>query len=1092
VADAALLDAVRAMATRRGTTPRPLFLAAWAVVLSRHSGEQDVVFGDLSPDRRKVPTSGPVTAGELRGELWPVRARGDGERTVAELLDELHDQERARETPSSRATNLAEESPLPWETVVVVESIDDSFLDPPGSPAQPAVPGPLSESLAAPLIVKVSAGERLAIELSFDPHRYRAATVERLALGWLQALGELTTGEHSRLADISVLSPGELFTIRERWNDTGRPFPEELLVHQLFEAQARRYPELAAVEYGGRAISYREVDQRSNAVAAALRAEGVAPGMFVAVCLERGPELVVAMLATLKAGAVYVPLDPRYPAERLALMLSELAVVVVVTDGEHRPLFGAARCLCLEGDEPIDERGGKALAAPPDPGAGCCVFFTSGSTGVPNGVLVGHRAIVNTLDWVNRTFGVSAGDRLLFVTSPSFDLSLYDVFGALGAGATVVIASSELLRDPPGLARAIVDDRITIWNSAPAALSQLVPYFARGGAPPCLRLVLLSGDWIPLSLPDDVRSAFPGASVISLGGATEAAIWSNWFPIGPIDPRWTSIPYGRPIQNCRYYVLDKALRSVPVGVTGDLYIAGTCLAEGYLNRPALTAERFVQDPTPPHQRLYRTGDLARYFDDGNLEFLGRNDFQVKIRGFRIELAEVEAALTALEPVREAVCLAQRDRSAQMALIAYVVPHRGAIVSPRAIRENLAARLPAFMVPSRVAVLAELPLSTNGKVDRKALGQMALSTTSEGIPPRTARESQIAALWEDLFDRRPIGVTDDFFDLGGHSLLAVMLVSRLKTELGLEVSLDQLLQRPTVEGLARPGDGESTEDGAPARFLEFNRTGSRPPLVLFPGIFGTVLIYRELPGLLGPDQPLLMALAPEAATEDARRATIEGLAARYEEELLRRLPAGPVVLGGFSFGATLALEVFHRLRRRGRQLPLVISIDGAAPGYPDFLPPLARAAAHLSYFRGATGEERRDYVRYRLDNARRRLYRAMGREHELSAEVLTATPEMKQRLERVWRFHHAALSRYRPTFEEQCSLLLIRAAESYRLLGVRTDSKLLGWRLFAKEPIQLLTLPGGHEGLFSGANAPRIVTAIAAAIDAHTAGAERVP
>ena len=358
------------------------------------------------------------------------------------------------------------------------------------------------------------------------------------------------------------------------------------------------------------------------------------------------------------------------------------------------------------------------LPATANPEDVCYVIYTSGSTGRPKGVVLTHRAVVNTFDWVSRP-SVVPGDRLLFVTSPCFDLSVYDTFGALGAGATVVVATSEDLRDPQALAKAITDRRITIWDSAPAALQRLVAFFPSPSPASSLRLVMLSGDWIPITLPGALKGAFPGVEVRSLGGATEAAIWSNWFPVGDLDPRWTSVPYGRPIQNARYHVLDGRLAPVAIGVSGDLYIGGTCLAQGYLNRPELTQERFLADPfAGPGERLYKTGDLARYFDDGNLEFLGRADFQVKIRGFRVELGEVEAALTSLPEVREALCVAYADASGQRSLAAYVVLNEGMSMTEEAIKARLSAKLPDFMVPSQIALWLRCPSLPTARLTAK--------------------------------------------------------------------------------------------------------------------------------------------------------------------------------------------------------------------------------------------------------------------------------------------------------------------------------------------------------------------------------------
>ncbi len=445
------------------------------------------------------------------------------------------------------------------------------------------------------------------------------------------------------------------------------------------------------------------------------------------------------------------------------------------------------------------------------------VIYTSGSTGTPKGIVVQHRAAAHLVDWVDRTFGVGPADRVLFVTSLCFDLSVYDLFGVLAAGGTVHVATEEELGNPDRMVRLLRGGTITLWDSAPAALVQLAPLFPATPDPASrLRLVLLSGDWIPVTLPDRVRTAFPGARVVSLGGATEATVWSNWYPLGEVDPRWPSIPYGRPIDNARYLVLDAAFAPCPIGVPGDLYIGdmgdlgdsgGACLSVGYAHEPGLTAAGFLPDPfaAEPGGRLYRTGDRARFGADGNLEFLGRIDQQVKVRGFRIELGEIEVALARQPEVREAVVLAREDRPGDQRLVAYVVPAGRPAAPPGFLREALRQVLPEYMVPAAFVFLDALPVTANGKLDRKALPVPHLDEQVEAngswAPPRTPTEELLAGLWREILGVERVGIHDSFFALGGHSLLATQLMARLREILGVEVPLRALFQRPTVADLA---------------------------------------------------------------------------------------------------------------------------------------------------------------------------------------------------------------------------------------------------------------------------------------------------
>ncbi|HJX26691.1 MAG TPA: amino acid adenylation domain-containing protein, partial [Thermoanaerobaculia bacterium] len=449
-----------------------------------------------------------------------------------------------------------------------------------------------------------------------------------------------------------------------------------------------------------------------------------------------------------------------------------------------------------------------AVAAPEDL---AYVIHTSGSTGQPKGIVVQHRPVANLIAWINRELGVGPADRVLFVTSLCFDLSVWDIFGLLAAGGSIHVASEEDLRDPERLVRVLLDEPVTIWDSAPAALVRLAPLFpAEPAASSHLRRVMLSGDWIPVTLPDRVRAAFPRAEITSLGGATEATVWSNWFPVGEVDPDWPSIPYGRPMPNAWYHVLDAGLRPCPVGVPGDLYIGGDCLCVGYAHEPALTADAFVPDPFSARagSRLYRTGDRARTFNDGNLEFLGRVDQQVKIRGFRIELGEIEVALARHSGVREAVVLAREDMPGDKRLVAYVTPAEETAPEPSELRDFLRHSLPDYMVPAAFLVLDHLPVTANGKLDRRALPAPRWEHGEEEmVAPRTPTEATLAALWCGVLGLERVSVHDSFFDLGGHSLLATQLVARLRETFGLEVQLRMMFQAPVLADLAAALDAE---------------------------------------------------------------------------------------------------------------------------------------------------------------------------------------------------------------------------------------------------------------------------------------------
>ena len=1081
---------VHEAARRTATTVGTLVHAAWALVLSRLTGDEDVLFGTTRACRRSVLGGDADAMVGLFINSLPTRVRVGDDRTVAELLADLRAQSVAmrphEHTPLvdvQGASEIPRGLPL-FETLLMFDTRELNATLRQVDPRWKARACTVHERPPFPLVLTVFDGDPITIRILFDGRRFRDEAVRRIGAYVETALEGLARDERAKLGDVDVLPPDERRRIVVEWNDTHRDFPGDTCIHEPFERQALARPGAVAVETEGERWTFARLEERANRIAHALAGRGVRRGDCVAVCVERGPDLVASLLGVAKAGAAYVPLDPAYPPERLSLLLDDVRARLAVTQERLRARL-ACDALLLDGSG-AEELASAPATRPPRSAAAtdaCYVIHTSGSTGKPKGVVLTHRAVLNTFDWVSRTFAVGPGDRLLFVTSPCFDLSVYDTFGALGAGATVVVAGSHRLRDPQALASTLVDARITIWDSAPAALQRLVPFLPGRASDAPLRLVMLSGDWIPLAMPDAVRASFPGARVVSLGGATEAAIWSNWFDVGRVDPRWASIPYGRPIQNARYHVLDRRRRPVPIGVAGDLYIGGECLAQGYLRRPELTAERFVDDPFRPGERLYMTGDRARYFDDGELEFLGRTDSQVKIRGFRVELGEVESVLASLPGVSAAVCTAYADASGQRSLAAYVVGRAGEAIDEMSLKAAVAAKLPDFMVPSHVVVLPALPLSPNGKVDRKALpGPTARAPSAVAVEPRDDLERGIARLWGALLGRTEVGATDNFFDLGGHSLLAVVFVARAEQDLGLRVPLSRLLERPTVEALAASLRPTVTPAPRGRHLVTLNAAGTRPPLALVSGTGGFGFIFRGLASRLG-DRQTVHVFNAVGADDDGERCEddIERIAAVYEPQLLAACPSGPVVLGGYSFGVLVAFELACRLRRAGRDVPLLCSFDGFAPGCPQLLPLPRRVLAHARAIIEADAARRRAYVRDRIVNVERRLLAWAGKPRAPFVEPRDADPATQARLGRVAAALWKARGAYHPRQRLDADLLLIKTSVPTEWLGNRQTDDVYGWRSFVGGRIDVHTVPGEHLRMFANGNDAAMAELVANAV-----------
>ncbi|HEY6323921.1 MAG TPA: amino acid adenylation domain-containing protein [Thermoanaerobaculia bacterium] len=812
-------DRLQQLARQSRTTLNVVVQAAWSLLLGHYTGASDLVFGATLSGRSADPAAWSNTVGVLVNTV-PVRVRLPAGTLLSDWLRHL--QEHQAELFRFEHTPLVDVQS--WSEVPAGKPLFDSLLAFENFPAERSLGerGDAGLSLGEvwsfqqphyPLALMAAAPGDLSLRLLFDLSRFDAATAGRL-LEQLAALLAACAGAASRrIEELSPLTAAERHQLLVEWNDTAAPDTAGDCLHTLFARQAERSPAAVAVDDGELALTYGELETRANQLAHLLIARGVGAGDFVAVLLERGAAMAAALLGILKAGAAYVPIEPAFPPPRLRYILDALAVRAAVASAGFLPRLAALQPELprLAHLVPLGGAAGQPCGPPPRPvdaGALAYVIFTSGSTGNPKGVAVRHRQAVSLVRWVNRTFAVGASDRLLQTASLGFDLSVYDLFGLLAAGGSLRIATAAELAEPARLADLLLRGDITFWDSAPAALQQLAPLLPERPAAAPLRLAFLSGDWVPLGLAPRLRAAFPAARVIALGGATEAVVWSNFFPVGALDPRWVSVPYGRPIDNARYHVLDARGEPCAIGVEGDLYIGGDCLAWGYWSEPALTAERFLPDPfaAQPGAVVYRTGDRARYLPDGNLEFLGRRDQQVKVRGYRIETGEVEAALLRHDAVREVVVVARGEDRADKELVAYFVAARAPAPAAAELRDFAAERLPHYMVPAHFVALPVLPTTVNGKLDRKALPDPTrpapAGAPAAGGLARTPTGELMAAIWEDLLGLDAVGPESDFFALGGHSVLATQLVSRLRRSFGVEMPLRTLFDEPTLAGLTR--------------------------------------------------------------------------------------------------------------------------------------------------------------------------------------------------------------------------------------------------------------------------------------------------
>jgi len=790
------------------TTLFVLMMAAFNVLLSRCSGQDDVCVGYPIANRNRRDIENLigffVNTQVLRTDL-------SGNPTFTELLDRVRkntlDAQNNQDLPFERlieALKLERElnrTPL-FQTMLVYQNAPMDALS--ISELHFKLADANMNAAKFDLTLNVSKSEdALRCGFNYSTDLFDAATMVRMAEHLQQLLGGIVNCPDVPVSELPLLTLAERWQMLLDWNATEVDYPKDRYIHQLFEAQAEKTPDAVAVVFEGQTQSYSELNARANQLAHYLQGKGVGPDVLVGICVERSVEMVVGLLGILKAGGAYLPLDPSYPQDRLEFMLRDVAPPVVLTQAGllERLGFGSAKVLCLDSDWPklaneIATNPGVKLR--PENLAYC--IYTSGSTGQPKGAGVPHQGILNRLQWMQQQYRLDAGDCVLQKTPYSFDVSVWEFFWPLMTGAQLVVAKPDEHKDSLALIDTVIREQVTTIHFVP---SMLQAFIDTPGVENCtsLKRVICSGEALPADLVARFQQKLP-AELHNLYGPTEASVDVSYWPCIPGSAE-TAIPIGRPIANITLYILDRQLNPVPVGTPGELHIGGIGLARGYLNRPELTAEKFIPNPYDQQgSRLYKTGDWVRYRPDGNIDYLGRIDHQVKIRGFRIELGEIEARLLEHPAIKETAVIAREDQAGDKRLVAYLVTQDGLELSVADLRTRLAASLTDYMIPGFFVVLPGLPLSANGKLDRRALpepdGALVVSRPYE--TPQGPVEIAIAGIWQDLLGIGQVGRHDNFFELGGHSLMLAGLIEPLRRQ-GFTANMRMVFAAPTLAAMA---------------------------------------------------------------------------------------------------------------------------------------------------------------------------------------------------------------------------------------------------------------------------------------------------
>jgi len=1078
------------LARQNGLTLNTFVQGAWALLLSRYSGDTDVTFG-ATVSGRPADLDGAENMVGLFINTLPQRVQLDPEQSVVTFLQQLQqEQVDVRDfeyTPLVKVhewSGAARDREL-FDTIVVFENypMDDAVAD------ASAAEGTLTitdfatgEATNYPLSLAVSPGRTLSFTLSYDRRVFDDETVARLQDHLLTALHGMIAAPEQKLGDVSLVSQEEAQQLAA-WNETAVAHPQGVTLHQLFEAQAARTPDQIAVIAGEGTLTYRELDEQANRLARHLRDLGVGPDDRVGLCLERSLAMVVGLYAILKAGGAYVPLDPSYPQERLAYMVDDAQARVLLTSTHLRDRLqlSAEHVLCLDAlPETVQAQDSTALVPLANEEHLAYIIYTSGSTGKPKGVMIPHAAICNHMFWMQRVYQFGAADVILQKTPFSFDASVWEFHAPLLAGGRLAMASPSWQQNFAVLVEEIKRYDVTVLQLVPSLLYALL---AEHDLASCttLRHVFCGGEALTSELAKRFHESM-SADLHNLYGPTEATIDATWHDLSREDNGL--IPIGRPVDNATMYILDEHLQPVPIGVPGELHIGGRGLARGYLDRPELTEEKFIANPFGAG-RLYKTGDLARFQPDGTLHYLGRIDFQVKLRGFRIELGEIEEALLAQPTVREAAVLVREDLPGQQRLVAYLVPQAGELDAV-ALRAALKADLPEYMVPAAYVTLDRLPLSPSGKVDRRALpvpDEAGYIRESAYVAPRDAFEKQLAAIWAQLLGVEQVGIRDNFFDLGGHSLIAVRMIGEISRRLGMSLPLASLYEGGTVEAMAHLLRAEADQSNHPC-LVPIRTAGEGTPLFLVHpaggGVGGFVPLANELPA-----QPLYGLQSPGLRAGEDCLATVEEMASTYVEAIRTVQDAGPYQLGGWSLGGAIAYEMARQLLAAGEQVALLALLDTPNP---DLSREVEEAVDRETRIRIFTEEMARVFeidmsglTEAEMATSETLLEALLDRAERQGFFERTGTDKGDaRRMMSVQANNTAAIEAYRPQ-PLDLAVTLFRAQDEQQ--PFRHDHPLLGWERLASE-VRVYDVPGTHNDLVEPQHAPLLARALQQALATH--------
>ncbi len=1105
-----LTQKLKTLSQNHGATLFMLLLASFQVLLYRYSGQSDLVVGSPIANRNRVEIEPLI--GFFVNTL-ALRANLAGDPSFIAFLKQV------RQT----TLDAYKHQDLPFEQIVAELQLERNLSHAPlfqvvfalqNTPKEDFILPELTlhslevETNTAKFDLTLSIIETDSVlkgNWEYNSDLFEPQTIRR-AIGHFQTLlAGIVANPQQPVSQLPLLTEAELHQLLVEWNQTQAEYPQDKVIHQLFEEQVEKTPDAIAVIFEDKKLTYQQLNEKANQLGHYLQKLGVKPETLVGICVERSLEMIIGLLGILKAGGAYVPLDPQYPPERLNFMLEDTNISILLTtkDLTNQSSKNQLKKINLINNKKpnLCKKDNLKLAVKSDNLA--YVIYTSGSTGRPKGVLVPHHA-VNRLVRNTNYIEINSSDNMAQIANNSFDATIFEIWGALLNGAKLILFPPEKILQIDLFVSQLQEKEISVIFITTALFNKVISFYPQAFSK--LKYVLFGGEKAELKWVKEIYQKGCPQQLIHVYGPTENTTFSSWYGLKELSKNITNLPIGRPINNTKIYILDSNLQPVPIGVTGDIYLGGEGLARGYLNAGELTAQKFISNPFG-EGKLYKTGDLARYLPDAQIEFLGRIDNQVKIRGFRIELGEIEANLNQYPQVKEAVLIAQETQLGDKRLIAYLVTHQHHNINNQELRQFLQRKLPDYMIPAAFVTLESLPLTANGKVDRQALPQPdsdAYLDPNTFVPPSTQLELKLAQIWESVLQIQPISIHANFFEIGGDSLLAVQLFAQIAQQLECNLPLTTLFQAPTIAQLSQLiEEGYHSPKLLSLVEIQAGNPEINPPLFLITTGASAVLKYAELAKLLGPEQPVYSLQALDLERNGISVDCIKDIAAFYLQEMATLDYEGPYLLGGYCFGGLVALEMAQQIQAEGQEVALLILVDTGGPNFifrsfqqivvtleKFYKRKIIRSSRHLSsrwlFHRrnllALSSGEKLSYVSNLLRRVFNRnstpniSYPTRSKEKNILPQV--NNDERKQ----MWKILKLLRQNYFPQFYSGRVVLFFSSELSNRFpLFPRR-----GWGKLFKGDVEVHLVPGNHYNLFNEPNVQVLAEKLTSCIDSTVA------